>query len=108
MRLICWPIDVPPGSMFSTTGYPSRPSRSDRSLSCVDLPLPSLPSNVIRRPRLIIYKMENSLQVFPCFPLRLLIVLPKKIRGVIGDHHRNVVPFVPFPSTLCDPEFIVQ
>src|SRR5436190_2707359 len=43
----------PPGSRVSTTSMPSAVSRSARSLVWVDLPAPSPPSKVMKRPRIL-------------------------------------------------------
>src|SRR5436190_5507438 len=44
------PMGVPPGSRSKRTSRPVPWMRSARSLICVDLPAPSVPSNVMKRP----------------------------------------------------------
>src|SRR5579885_3627441 len=50
-RIISAPGE-PPGSRVSTTASPSAVSFSASLLACVDLPLPSPPSKVMKRPRI--------------------------------------------------------
>ena len=38
----------------------------------------------------VIDEMQQGLQIFPGFAFGLLVVLAQQIRGMIGDHHRNV------------------
>ena len=106
IRRICWPMGVPPGSTFSRTECPSCRSRAASNFSCVDLPLPSPPSKLMKRPPpLVISEMQNFLQVFPCFPFCLLIVLPQQVRRMIRNHQRDFVPLLPLAAHLRNPEF---
>src|SRR5580704_648080 len=99
MRRICWPMGEPPGSTLSRTGRPSPRRRSASSRACVIVPLPSGPSKVMKRPRLLVVDIvQDLLQVLPRFLLRVLIVGPQQIGGMVGDHQLNVAPFVPFPA----------
>src|ERR1700676_1472775 len=93
-------MGVPPGSAVSSTGKCFPRSRLPRIRSWVDLPLPSGPSKVINRPRLIaaslvIDEIQNLLQVVPRLALGVLIIGTEQIRGVVRHHHRNVMPLVP-------------
>src|SRR5690606_19143573 len=47
-------IGVPPGSRVTIKSTPSDSSVSDAFFNCVDLPTPSVPSKVIKRPRAFI------------------------------------------------------
>src|SRR5580658_4932437 len=117
IRLICWPIEVPPGSWFSTTVWPAARNRSTRSRAWVVFPLPSLPSKVMNRPLVIcsvcvgqatrspaphkasvIHIMEHSLEIQPGIALGLGADLAEQIGGVVGDHHRNAVPAMPLAA----------
>src|SRR4051794_17938535 len=94
-RRICWPIPEPPGSMFSKMARPAERRRSDNRRIWVDLPLPSRPSKVMKNPRLVVDIVEDFLEVIPRFALGVLVIRPEQVRGVVGDHHRNVAPLVP-------------
>src|ERR1700733_2947690 len=99
MRRICWPIGVPPGSTLSNSGRPSPRRRSASMRACVLLPLPSGPSKVMKTPRpLIVDIVQDLLQILPRFFLRVLIVGPQQIGGMVGNHHLNIPPVMPFPA----------
>src|SRR5579884_3976190 len=97
MRRICWPMRPPPGSAVSKTARPWRRRRSASRRNCVDLPLPSKPSNVMNRPRrrLVIDIVQDLLQVFPRLPFCGLIILPQQVGRMIRHHDRNVAPLLP-------------
>src|SRR3954452_5930611 len=96
MSRIRMPTSVPPGSCVSTTLYSLFRSRSARSRICVVFPEPSQPSKVMNRPwGLVIDEVQHLLQVFPRFPLGVLVIWPEQIRRVIGHHHRYVAPLMP-------------
>src|SRR5580700_7239176 len=104
MRRICWPIGVPPGSTDSSTGRPSLRKRCASIRACVLLPLPSGPSKVMKRPRLVVDPrlvvniVQDLLQILPCFFLGVLIVGPQQIGRMVSDHHLDVAPLIPFSA----------
>src|SRR5580698_2430196 len=98
MRRICCPIGVPPGSALSSTVRPSPRKRSASIRAWVLLPLPSGPSKVMKRPRSVVNIVQDLLQILPCFFLRVLIVGPQQIGRMVGDHHLNVAPLIPFSA----------
>src|ERR1700682_2482320 len=54
------PIAVPPGSRVTSTGTPARSRRDASRFTCVDVPEPSEPSNVINTPRDIRASVKHS------------------------------------------------
>src|SRR3954468_7609329 len=69
---------------------------------CVVLPLPSVPSNVMNRPRVcsgarwsVIDRMQQRLEIFPSLTPCNLIVLAKQIGRVISHHEWDIVPLLP-------------
>src|SRR5579872_1547379 len=106
MARIFWPMGVPPGSALSSTTRPLARKRAAKSRAWVDLPLPSGPSNVMKRPpRLVasvINEVEDFLQIVPRFALGVLVVGPQQIRGMIGDHNGEIAPLVPLAAQAHD------
>src|SRR5271168_2593875 len=97
-------MGVPPGSALSRMGMPSSRRRAPSIRHWVDLPLPSGPSKVRKRP-LVVDIMQHCFQVFPGLALGILIVQTQQIRWMISHHYRNVAPFMPFPAQARDPFF---
>ena len=56
----------------------------------------------------VIDEMQQRLQIFPSLAFGFLVVLPQQIGGMIGDHHRNIAPFVPFAARFRDAFFVIQ
>src|SRR5579872_3647078 len=102
MRRICWPMGVPPGSTVSSTWWPSPRRRSASSRACVLLPLPSGPSNVRKTPRLVVDIVQDHFEILPSFLLGVLVVGPQQIRRMVGHHHRNIAPALPFSAQSRD------
>ena len=65
-------------------------NRAANLCNWVDFPLPSPPSKVMKWPRLVVDKMQNLLQIFPGFLLRILIVRPQQIQYVIHRDSRAI------------------
>src|ERR1039458_7538188 len=46
--------------------------------------------------------VQDLLEVFPGFALGFLVVLAQQVRGVVGDHHGDVLPLEPLAAHLGD------
>src|SRR3984957_1844840 len=113
MRRICWPIGVPPGSTLSSIDRPWPRRRSASMRACVLSPLPSGPSKVMKRPglpgpRSVVDIVQDLLQILPRFLLRVLIVGPQQVGRMVGHHHLNVAPVVPFSTQTGNAVFGVE
>src|SRR6476646_9216138 len=98
---------VAPGSWFSVTTCPRPRSRSISMRICVVFPAPSVPSK-LKKDALVIDEVQQRLQIFPGFALGLLIVLPQQVGRMIGNHHWNISPFMPFAARPRDAFFRIQ
>ncbi len=102
------PMRVPPGSTVSITSRPMARRRSASRCIWVVLPEPSGPSKVMKRlpwARSVVDIVEGGFQIFPCLSLGVLIVGPQEVGRMVGDHHWNVAPLVPFASQAGDAVF---
>src|SRR6202522_2277841 len=102
MRRICWPMGVPPGSTLSSTARPAARRGWASKRACVLLPLPSGPSKVMKRPRSVVDIVQDLFQILPRFLLCVLIIGPQQVRGMVGHHHLNVAPAMPFSAQARD------
>src|SRR3954447_5360034 len=94
------------------TRCPSCSRCARRRRSWVVLPLPSVPSNVTKKPGWrpsltgsVIHKMKQCFEVFPSFAARFLVVLAEKVRRMVRNHDGNAIPLMPLAPELGDSFF---
>src|ERR1035441_9486232 len=50
----------------------------------------------------VVDEVQNPFEIFPGFAFGFLIVLAQQVRGVVGDHHGDLLPLEPLAAHLGD------